>query len=77
MTYIKESIITKLQGLYRPPKNLRMGTSAFHNGCVLFISVLTPEDGQIMTKKHTALDDNSFETLMHISYHKQFLTLMM
>ena len=26
-----------------------------------------------MTKKHTALDDNSFETLMHMSYHKQFL----
>ena len=26
-----------------------------------------------MTKKHTALDDNSSETLMHISKHQQSL----
>ena len=29
--------------------------------------------GQIMMKKCTALDDNSLETLMCISYHKQSL----
>ena len=29
--------------------------------------------GQIMTKKRTALDDSSLETLMRISYHKQSL----
>ena len=29
--------------------------------------------GQIMTKKRTALDDNSLETLMRVSYHKQSL----
>ena len=29
--------------------------------------------GQIMTKKRTALDDNSLETSMRISYHKQYL----
>ena len=29
--------------------------------------------GQIMTKKRTALDDNTLETLLHILYHKQSL----
>ena len=29
--------------------------------------------GEIMTKKRTALGDNSLETLMRISYHKQSL----
>ena len=29
--------------------------------------------GQIMAKKRTALDDNSLETLMRISYQKQSL----
>ena len=29
--------------------------------------------GEIMTKKRTALADNSLETLMRISYHKQSL----
>ena len=29
--------------------------------------------GKIMTKKHTALDDNSSETLMHISKQQQSL----
>ena len=29
--------------------------------------------GQIMTKKRTALDDNSLETLMRISYYKESL----
>ena len=29
--------------------------------------------GQIMAKKCTALDENSLEILMRISYHKQFL----
>ena len=29
--------------------------------------------GKIMTKKCTALDDNSLETLMRISYHMQSL----
>ena len=30
--------------------------------------------GQIMSKKRTALDDSSLDTLMRISYHKEPLT---
>ena len=31
--------------------------------------------GQIMTKKRTALDGNSLETLMRVSYYKQSLNI--
>ena len=31
--------------------------------------------GQIITKKHTSLDDNSLEMLMRISYHKNPLSM--